>query len=1190
LKDPTADLTIEHTTRKTLFNWATGTGTNDLFTLTSDASATGTGALLNVQTGTGASLMPLRVRAGATEGLMVDNQGRVGIGTTSPSQELDLIGDLELEMTTSSNTGVIYKGSNRFIHNFQHPTGGGAVPAGYNTFVGVNAGNFTMGSTATQTYHGSYNSAMGLQALYSNTTGYRNSAMGVSALFSNTTGYLNSAMGVNALYFNTTGYRNSAMGVQALYSNTTGYYNSAMGSDALYNVKPTSKAITVFADYGGTVAGTVKATSVAHGLTGTVANIRISGTTNYDGVYTITVIDVDNFYFTDTWVSDDATGWWGKDTEGRYNTGLGYAAGDNITTGSNNIIIGYNTDAPLATGDNQLNIGNTIYGDLSTGRVGIGTPSPLAKLHVKGNQILLKNEVDADVGFAMDSGSTATYRDVITFRDKGTDIFALEKTATNAFQLYDYAGTGVSRLLFEAGSNSGISMRTTGTGDFSFINDTTTRVTIKADGKVGIGTDSPGNALHVVRTGFDPSTNDLAALRVEGNWGGGIVFSEGTGRSGIWSGNGTDLRFGTGGTSSGISTQMTIDSAGKVGIGTTSPGQKLHVAGNLQVDGAITAPEGTLRDDGGGWMRTYGQTGWYSQTYGGGWYMIDTTWIRAYNNKPVYSGGEIRSGSNMKAPIFYDLNNTGYYLDPSSTGTSLTVAGKVGIGTTSPGYKLDVQGEIYTTGIRYANRAGSGTSCGSSTVGLLYYVRKSGAYGGMWYCRQASDGSYAWIVTSGTTTGANPDIAEYVRISDTKINAGDIVSVSGEDYHEENIYNRFLAEKSRKENQNQIMGVISTDPGQIINEIYTAPDEDPIVIDHDKIRPLALAGRVPVKIATRIDINRGDPITASSIPGYGEVSLEEGKIVGTSLSKFKANRECFSVSSSEQIDWENEPFESCFSLPDGTILGRILLFIEVSWYDPKPGELLERIEGIEAQLKALNTEGASMLSIESNIVAAVNNTYDIGTNEKRWKDIYTQGTINLGNDTDNGGIKYDTETKRLKFTNDGQNWIPLGPPKKSVLLSAQYPGSVILDNPDVKGTMTTNSTDIDNNSMNYYEWVSSKSDLNTNKIKIRYQIPSDFKQWGDGGITFKYATKSTNAQENKLDLYVYDQASNVPETISLNHVSSVEEKWESVEVLGLPFNKCSTPGDVCIFVIEMSSSKDYYTRVGDVEIKYERNL
>ncbi len=111
---------------------------------------------------------------------------------------------------------------------------------------------------------------------------------------------------------------------------------------------------------------------------------------------------------------------------------------------------------------------------ISQGDVGIGTDTPLAKLHVKGNQILLKNEADADIGLVLDSGSTTTYRDVISFRDRGTDIFALEKTATNAFQLYDYAGTGVSRILVEAGTNSGISMRTTGTGDFSFINDTTT--------------------------------------------------------------------------------------------------------------------------------------------------------------------------------------------------------------------------------------------------------------------------------------------------------------------------------------------------------------------------------------------------------------------------------------------------------------------------------------------------------------------------------------------------------------------------------------------------------------------------------------------------------------------------------------------------------------------------------------------
>ncbi len=35
------------------------------------------------------------------------------------------------------------------------------------------------------------------------------------------------------------------------------------------------------------------------------------------------------------------------------------------------------------------------------------------------------------------------------------------------------------------------------------------------------------------------------------------------------------------------------------------------------------------------WFRSSGSTGWYSQTYGGGIYMTDATWIRAYGNKGI---------------------------------------------------------------------------------------------------------------------------------------------------------------------------------------------------------------------------------------------------------------------------------------------------------------------------------------------------------------------------------------------------------------------------------------------------------------------------------------------------------------------------------------------------------------------------
>jgi len=63
-------------------------------------------------------------------------------------------------------------------------------------------------------------------------------------------------------------------------------------------------AITAYADYDGTVGGTVKATCTTHGLV-TDDIITIRGTTNYNGVFQITKIDNDEFYFTDTWVADD---------------------------------------------------------------------------------------------------------------------------------------------------------------------------------------------------------------------------------------------------------------------------------------------------------------------------------------------------------------------------------------------------------------------------------------------------------------------------------------------------------------------------------------------------------------------------------------------------------------------------------------------------------------------------------------------------------------------------------------------------------------------------------------------------------------------------------------------------------------------------------------------------------------------
>ena len=85
------------------------------------------------------------------------------------------------------------------------------------------------------------------------------------------------------------------------------------------------------------------------------------------------------------------------------------------------------------------------------------------------------------------------------------------------------------------------------------------------------------------------------------------------------------------------------------------------------------------------WFRSTGSTGWCSQTYGGGWYMTDSTWIRTFGSKSVYQNtGQIRTD--------------GY----------LVTNGGITVGATSPNngtYKSHVTGNSWSSGYI---RAGAG--------------------------------------------------------------------------------------------------------------------------------------------------------------------------------------------------------------------------------------------------------------------------------------------------------------------------------------------------------------------------------------------------------------------------------------------------------------------------------------------------
>ena len=83
------------------------------------------------------------------------------------------------------------------------------------------------------------------------------------------------------------------------------------------------------------------------------------------------------------------------------------------------------------------------------------------------------------------------------------------------------------------------------------------------------------------------------------------------------------------------------------GIGTASPTHLLHVAGVIHCDDFIY---------------TSGASGWYNSTYGGGWYMTDATYIRAYNGKALYvannivATGEVSAGNASDRRLKKDIS------------------------------------------------------------------------------------------------------------------------------------------------------------------------------------------------------------------------------------------------------------------------------------------------------------------------------------------------------------------------------------------------------------------------------------------------------------------------------------------------------------------------------------------------------
>ena len=525
-----------------------------------------------------------------------------------------------------------------------------------NVFIGYNSGNSNVSGTD--------NTALGTQALGSIASGLYNTAIGDGALSADSSGNQNVAIGRSSLILNKTGFRNTAIGNQSLNSNVNGFQNIAIG--------------------------------------------YISGGENVSGF--------DNIFI--------------GSHSGRESTGdrnifieIGLTSASNTLTGDDNIVIGYSLQPSMygdadkniligndialmdSVGDNQLNIANAIFGVGLTGTgttidssasIGINNNNPTATLDVTGWVNVSDSLVVNDIRVTGSGGGT------------------INGVTTDATLTGD--GTSATPLsVVDDGHNHIISnvdnLQTTLDGKQAQLNGTGF---VKATGT----TISYDNSTYLT-TEVDGSISNEGSLTVgAGGANDAVISSNTSGSSDVTISGGTNVTV----TESGQT--ITIASSG----GAIPVNTFVTIAGTETITGAKTFTSALTQSGG-------------NVNFDSGTLFVDAT-----NNKvgigtssPLskleIDGGQIKVvTNNLNANIGFGAANgtTGYTMGLGITANTqqyviydnsggaarmlINSIGDVGIGTTIPSEKLDVDGNARFRSI------GSGASAGAlhyTSTGVL---------------------------------------------------------------------------------------------------------------------------------------------------------------------------------------------------------------------------------------------------------------------------------------------------------------------------------------------------------------------------------------------------------------------------------------------------------------------------------------
>ena len=240
----------------------------------------------------------------------------------------------------------------------------------------------------------------------------------------------------------------------------------------------------------------------------------------------------------------------------------------------------------------------------------------------------------------------------------------------------------------------------------------------------------PLRLAHTTATSFVEATlaNDIGQSLVMGSVGStyvnpdwaGSTYVYNTGAKNMWIKSQQELGFFTGGTSL-ANKRLRIDAAG---IATFT--NAVTVNGTLSADGGLSQDGHNILNGSDTWLRTNGNQGWYSATYGGGIRMADANYVEIYgakklkvtataNDSITTTGGLFTSKAQNNGVVW---TNSALSIQPVQGTTNTTGRTTIAMGastdTAGYGYSLNVHRTSGSSGdpafhINHHNNSASGT-------------------------------------------------------------------------------------------------------------------------------------------------------------------------------------------------------------------------------------------------------------------------------------------------------------------------------------------------------------------------------------------------------------------------------------------------------------------------------------------------